>query len=58
MLCERIEVGIGREHPHPVAHGHGANQQVGGSALDAFTAAEIVEAGGVLVIFLVEWEIG
>ena len=53
VLGKLVEVGVRGKDSHSVAHGDGANQQVGGGALDALAAAGVVVAGGVFVVFLV-----
>lgn len=58
MHGEGREIGIGREDRHPVALGHGTDQEVGIGSLDPASPANVEKLGGSLMIWRGHLEIG
>ena len=58
VLAVEIEVGIRGEDAQTMAHRHGADEEVGRATLHPAPATEVVVAGGVLVVLLVQREVG
>jgi hypothetical protein len=58
VFGESGKVRVGRENPHPVAHGNRADEQIGWGALQAITAADVVKAGCGFVILFVCRKVG